>query len=163
VNIDKVYVPGVDLVEDCRLLRSFDIESVDIIYASHILDQFGRWEYLDALRRWHTLLKPQGLLYISVPDFDAIVTAYQFDTGLQRLQGLLHGGQDHPGWTRSVSWNFDSLCGDLWRAGFKPGSIRRYDWESIPDFASRDDYSQSYLPHLDKTGRLMSLNLQAEK
>jgi len=41
--------------------------------------------------------------------------------------------------------------------------IRRYDWRAT-DHAWLDDFSQAYLPHLDKErGTLVSLNVEAIK
>jgi len=41
--------------------------------------------------------------------------------------------------------------------------VRVYDWKSTEHFYV-DDYSQAYLPHMDKTnGKLMSLNVEATK
>jgi hypothetical protein len=46
-------------------------------------------------------------------------------------------------------------------AGFT--EIRHWDWRCT-EHAHIDDYSQAYLPHLDKdNGLLMSLNLEAVK
>ena len=54
-----------------------------------------------------------------------------------------------------------TLCELLQEAGFK--NPHRYDWKDT-DFAEYDDYSQAYLPHMDKeNGILMSLNLEAVK
>ena len=160
INIDKVYQPGVDVVEDARYLRSFQDGSVDTIYASHILDLFSRWEYPTVLKRWHTLLKPGGELYISTPDFESIVIRFEDTDDITELIGLLHGGQDHEGWIRSMSWTFKSLFNDLRTAGFR--GVRRYNWQDT-EFASRDDYSQAYLPHRNPAGILMSLNVVAVK
>jgi len=45
--------------------------------------------------------------------------------------------------------------------GFK--EVVRYDWRKTEHFYV-DDYSQAYLPHMDKTnGKLMSLNVEAIK
>ena len=43
--------------------------------------------------------------------------------------------------------------------------VRRYDWrETDYGKAGVDDFSQAYLPHMDKdNGRLMVLNLEARK
>lgn len=168
INIDQVYVPGVDLIEDCLILRSFRIRSVDQIYASHILDEFSRWDYMPALKRWYDILKLGGKLFLSVPDFEEIAKHY-LESGyknLRELEGLLHGGQDHPGWTRSYSWDFNLMREDLSSLGFK--DIRRYNFWEMPfcriGKEPRDDYSQAYLPPGNtETGRHMSLNVEATK
>ena len=41
--------------------------------------------------------------------------------------------------------------------------IKRYDWRNTIH-ADFDDYSQAYIPHMDKEGgKLMSLNIEATK
>ena len=49
----------------------------------------------------------------------------------------------------------------LYDVGF--WTVRTWDWRQT-DHASIDDFSQAYIPHLEKeTGSHMSLNLEAEK
>ena len=56
---------------------------------------------------------------------------------------------------------FDTLKRDLLDIGFK--SVERYNWKDTEHFYV-DDYSQAYLPHMDKAnGLLMSLNVEATK
>jgi hypothetical protein len=51
------------------------------------------------------------------------------------------------------------LSRSLLEVGFK--RVRRWDWRQV-EHGAIDDYSQAYLPHLDKDhGLLMSLNLEA--
>jgi len=53
------------------------------------------------------------------------------------------------------------LKNDLETVGF--ASIVPWEWRNV-EHSSIDDYSQSYLPHMDKeNGRLMTLNITAEK
>ena len=43
-NIDIRYLPGVDEINHVRFLRNYKNNSVDLIYACHVLEHFGRWE-----------------------------------------------------------------------------------------------------------------------
>ena len=53
-----------------------------------------------------------------------------------------------------------SLTAYLKEAGFS--EVYRWDWRST-GHAGMDDYSQAYLPHMDKdSGVLVSLNLEAK-
>jgi hypothetical protein len=55
----------------------------------------------------------------------------------------------------------DTLKNLLLECGFS--KISRYDWRST-SHSKYDDYSQAYLPHMDKeSGIHMSLNLEAVK
>lgn len=57
-----------DVVADIRNLGLPD-QSVDEIFASHVIDHFTRWVCIDMLRDWHRMLKVQGTLVIEVADF----------------------------------------------------------------------------------------------
>ena len=51
------------------------------------------------------------------------------------------------------------LTGELEELGYV--SVRRWNWRET-DHAQYDDFSQAYIPHMDKeNGTLMSLNLEA--
>jgi predicted SAM-dependent methyltransferase len=160
-NIDIRYMPGVDIVNDVKFLRSFQNETVDVIYASHVLEHFGRWDYMSVLTRWFELLKSGGTLRIAVPDFEQI-TKYYLKTGdLKKLIGPIYGGQDYDENFHHCTWDFNSLSEDLKKIGFK--LVNRYDWRTT-EHSHVDDFSQCYLPHMDKeNGLLMSLNIEAIK
>ena len=162
LNIDCRYQPGVDEINNVQFLRNYEDNSVDEIYACHVLEHLGRWNYLDALERWYEILKPGGVIKIAVPDFEAVVKIYsenKFD--LPKIRGLLYGGQDYDGNIHTWCWDTKSLSDDLESIGFK--ETQRYDWRET-DHSYIDDFSQCYLPHMDKeNGTLMSLNIKAIK
>ena len=161
INIDIQYNPYLDSQEDIRILRKYADNSVDKIYACHVLEHISRWEYLNVLKRWYTILKEGGRLRIAVPNFDACVAMYQKTKDLPLIIGLLYGGQDYPNNHHFYIWTFDTMKKDLESVGFK--NIALYDWRK-DDFWNIDDYSKSYIPHMDqKNGTLMSLNIEAFK
>lgn len=68
-------LPGenIDHVGDALNMSRFDDKTFDEIYASHILEHFDFTGSLQtALKEWHRVLKPEGKLYISVPDMDIL-------------------------------------------------------------------------------------------
>ena len=68
-TLDIVPGPEVDFVGDCRDLEQFAENSVDTIYASHVLEHVRYADELaPTLKRWHAVLKPGGNVMISVPD-----------------------------------------------------------------------------------------------
>lgn len=162
VNVDIRDGPGVDLVCDVRELP-YDDSSVDLIYASHILDHFGRDEWLGVLTHWYDKLRAGGILRMAVGDFAAICEHYMETTSLTGLFGLVVGGQRHKYDQHGMIFDYTSLSLELRLVGFC--KAYRYDWRRVePGSLGIDDYSQSYLPHMDKEhGRLMSLNIEAEK
>jgi predicted SAM-dependent methyltransferase len=162
INVDILQRPGVDVVADLRNLP-FDQNSVQMIYSCAAIEHFGRKEWLPLIEYWHSLLVPNGLLRISTMDFEACCAQYQKSGNLGELLGLLIGGQkDEYDW-HGMIFDYAILAEGLAKAGFK--NIRRYDWrETDLGISGIDDFSQAYLPHMQKkTGRLMMLNVEANK
>ena len=161
VNIDIRYLPSVDKVDNIRFLRSYAPNSVDVIYASHVLEHVGRWEYTAVLKRWFELLKPNGVLRVCVPDFEEIAKYYLRTRRIRDISGMLYAGQDYEENNHFWCWDFDQLSKELQEVGFS--AVHRYNWRDT-EHADLDDFSQSYLPHLDKeNGILLSLNVEATK
>ena len=110
------------------------------------------------------MLKPGGILRLSVPDFAACAAIYYehgLADGLSGLIGLIIGGQRNEHDYHKMIFDEDFLRNDLLEIGFC--EVRRWDWRAT-EHAQVDDYSQAHIPHLHKEdGKLMSLNLEAVK
>ncbi len=89
INIDARALPEVDEVDDVKTLQKFDINTVDLIYASHILEHITRLEYTNVLSRWYDLLKEGGVLRIAVPDIEKVFEHYSLNKDLRTLRGFL--------------------------------------------------------------------------
>ncbi|MHB8970185.1 MAG: tetratricopeptide repeat protein, partial [Pirellulaceae bacterium] len=70
-HIDLLAAPHVDLLHRVDSLPFVD-NSVGLIYASHLLEHFGRNEVEGVLREWYRVLRPGGLVRLAVPDFAAV-------------------------------------------------------------------------------------------
>jgi predicted SAM-dependent methyltransferase len=161
IHIDVRKLPHVDYVASADKLDMFEDNSVDLVYACHILEHFRRNQLYSVLREWHRVLKHGAILRIAVPDFEKLVEVYLKTNDLKLILGLLVGRQDYPENTHYEVFDFNYLSDILTEIGFK--NIHRYDWRQTihKDY---DDYSQAYIPHLDKEhGILVSLNIEAEK
>ena len=169
------YIPGfyhVDIVAGPHIDRSGQVDDlaflpdgmVELIYACHVLEHFGRYEVGAVLREWHRVLRAGGVLRLSVPDFAAVVKMYASEglgDGMSGLVGLVSGGQRTPYDYHKMIFDEPLLTTLLRRVGF--AAVQPWDWRHT-EHAHIDDYSQAYLPHLDKErGQLMSLNLEAVK
>lgn len=160
VNVDIQDGPAVDRVADLRRLP-FETASVDLVYSCAAIEHFGRHEWTGVLSEWARVLRPGGLLRLSTADFEAAVARYLETRNLPELLGLLIGGQkDDYDW-HGMIFDFEVLRVGLEQAGFR--DVRRYDWRKTEiGELGIDDYSQAYLPHMDKeSGRLMMLNVEA--
>ena len=163
-HIDAQPYSHVDRVGRIERLDFIPDNCVELIYACHVLEHFGRFEITDVLKEWRRVLQPKGVLRLSVPDFAACAAIYYehgLENGLTGLVGLVSGGQRGPYDYHKMIFDEPFLTGLLRQVGFQ--EVRWWDWRET-DHAHIDDYSQAHLPHLDKeNGRLMSLNLEAVK
>jgi predicted SAM-dependent methyltransferase len=163
-HVDIIEAPHIDYRCSVDNLCDFSDASVDMIYASHVLEHFGRHEVLPVLKGWYRVLKPGGLLRIAVPDFAAVVALYEqegLQDGFSGLVGLICGGQRNQYDFHKIIFDQKFLTYLLEKVGFR--DVNRWDWRTT-EHANIDDFSQSYIPHMDKTGgTLVSLNLEALK
>lgn len=163
IHVDALPAHHVDIVGPVELLP-MDDASVSLIYASHVLEHFGRFEYRAVLEEWFRVLKSGGILRLSVPDF-AVCAAIYYESGLadglSGLVGLIVGGQRDSYDYHKMIFDEAFLRRDLLDIGFR--EVRRWDWRAT-EHADVDDYSQAHIPHMQKeNGRLMSLNIEAVK
>tara|TARA_Y100001938_G_scaffold133132_1_gene192182 strand:+ start:2173 stop:2736 length:564 start_codon:yes stop_codon:yes gene_type:complete len=147
----------------------YEDETVDLIYASHVLEYFDREEAIDVLTEWTRVLKKGGVLRIAVPDFESMAIMYVMgkntldNTKLSSFLGPLYGKMqmgDDIIYHKTV-YDFEELSTLLSSAGIQ--NIARYDWRDT-EHCDFDDHSQAYIPHMDKdNGTLISLNVEGTK
>ena len=143
----------------------FQDNSVDIIYNSHVFEYFDRDECKDILKEWYRVLKKGGILRIGVPDFEACAKLYvNKEYPLDKFVGMFYGKwqiNDNKFVYHKTIYDFVSLKKVLEEAKFK--NIRKWDWRNV-EHGHIDDYSQAYIPHMDKdNGVLISLNVECDK
>lgn len=160
LHVDAIRYDHLDYVGDISKLYFIESNTVSEIYASHVLEHFKRADLPIVLAEWKRVLKPNGLLRLSVPNFAAIVDQYRESNSLEGLQGLLYGGQTYEYNFHHIAFDFKHISEILNNNGFI--NIVHYDWRKFLP-AGFDDYSRAYIPHMDESGRLMSLNLIAHK
>lgn len=148
---------------DIVCLKQFENETVDLIYASHVIEYFDRFEILEVLKEWKRILKPRGTLRIAVPDFEKISNLYNSGIELERFLGPLFGRMemnDERIYHKTV-YDFRTLKKLLLELNFV--DIERFDWRQT-EHSHFDDHSQAYFPHMDKeNGTLISLNIECRK
>lgn len=161
INVDIRDLPGINLVTPADKLEAFPDNTIDLIYACHVLEHYARRDTMRVLQEWRRVLKPEGTLRLSVPDFAACVQAYYKRAPLALLLGHIVGGQEYPGNAHLMVFDLDYLSTLLSEVGFR--RIRVYDCHKT-DHHHFDDRSMGYFPHMDtKKGLLMSLNMEADK
>jgi len=142
----------------------FEGGTVELVYASHVLEYFDREEAVDVLKEWKRVLVPEGTLRVAVPDFEAMVRLYvETSASLDKFLGPLYGRMnmgDKKIYHKTVYDEY-SLKALLFENGFR--NIVLYNWRDT-EHSHIDDHSQAYLPHMDKeSGALMSLNVECRK
>jgi len=161
VHIDAIDYPHIDHVASIDNLSFIANDSVDLIYNCHVLEHFKRRDVSRVLIEWRRILKPGGTLRISVPDFAKLCEVYQKYGNLDLVLGALFGRQDYLYNIHYNVFDFRVLERELLAAGFT--DVRRYDWRKT-EHAAVDDYSQAFVPHMDKeNGILISLNVECNK
>lgn len=142
----------------------FENDSIDLIYASHVIEYFDREEIGSILLEWWRVLKRGGILRLAVPDFCKIAKLYRDEgTQLRLFLGPLYGRMlvDDKYIYHKTTYDYDGLQEVLGNAKFR--NVREWDWRET-EHSQFDDHSQAHLPHMIKdTGTLISLNVEAEK
>lgn len=95
-NIDARPTDAADMVMDISTLDHIENNTVDLIYACHVLEHFklaGDNSYLNVLSNWVSKLKVGGIIKLSVPNIDSV------------LKGITENRTD-----RSKTYDFLRLC-----------------------------------------------------
>ena len=129
-------------------------EGADLIYWCHGLEHVPRPLVVTTLRKLYSLLRPRGILRLSLPDFKVMAELYLLgDLPLSKIIGPIMGRQDYPENTHYGIYDSETLYALLTEAGFV--NVHSYDPRAVwpPGF---DDYSLAVME-----GRFISLNAEA--
>lgn len=150
--------PEVDYVTNANDLSQFESNSVEVIYASHVLEHFYYGidnELINTLKEWYRVLKPEGQLLISVPDLRTLCWLYLHPNLMplerHQLMRIIFGGQTNIYDVHKVGFDFEILVLYLEEAGF-------HEYEQVSEFKLFSDCSS-----LRIVGTLISLNVIATK
>lgn len=164
-HVDVEAFPHIDFVSGIDDLSQFNDDSVEEIYCSHALEYFDRQAVGSVLKEWHRVMRVGARLYVTVPDFDALIRVYGITSRLPSVIGPLFGRWENSDDTlyHKTVWNYLDLKNELESSGF--GTVTRFDpVKYLSDInPSYDDYSLAYFPHMDRTGIQISLALVATK
>lgn len=160
-HLDMVQAPH---IKSCDIFLSYyEDNSIDIIYASHILEYFDPVTTDVMLRSWRQKLKPGGLLQIAVPDFKALCEMYiEEHSPIEDLLGPMFGRiipAAGPIIYHRTAFDLRSLSKHLHNAGFD--QIKQIETGFYKQFK---DCSWAYLPDRNyEDGDLISLNVKCYK
>ena len=102
-------------------LSEYKRGGADLIYASHFIEYFDRTEAVDVITVWRKVLKDQGILRLSVPNFSKLCSSYGQFGLLKDIYGPLYGKMrmgDRWIYHKTV-YDYNSLYQLLGDCGFK--------------------------------------------
>lgn len=159
INIDARAMPNVHFIHEVQHLPMLKDDSVDLLYASHLVEHIPRDELKETFFEWKRVLKPGGILRIGVPDFDKLVEVYRLSgNAVESIVNQLLG-QDAPYDDHHTIWNFDYARELFEGAGFH--DIRRWDPANAGHHAFTDKTGRSMI--VNGQGISISLNVEAMK
>ncbi|MHB8904519.1 MAG: class I SAM-dependent methyltransferase [Melioribacteraceae bacterium] len=160
INVDSRFFPHIHHISQVQKLPFFPDNYADLIYTSHTLEHIQMLDIKDVLVEWKRVLKPGGILRISVPDFDKILTVYTSnDNSIEVIWKPLMGGQEYKENSHYSVFNYNYLEKMLIGSGFQ--EIRNWDPAKVKNH-NFDDWSSSYL-EINDVKYPISLNIEAIK
>ncbi len=144
----------IDFIGDITDLSQFDENSIEEIYASHILEHVTQEDMKATLKGIYRVLQKNGKFYVSVPDMDILCRLFlniRDPKARFHIMRMIFGGQTDKYDFHYFGWNISFLKGYLIGAGFK--NVKR-----VKNFELFKDTSE-YAPY----GQPISLNVIAYK
>lgn len=159
INVDAVPFKHTHILGDIARLPMFPDNSIDLLYASHVIEHLPRKELLPVLKEWFRVLKPGGVLRFGVPNFDALIEMYEAsgrDVNSIVNQTL---GQDEPYDDHHTLWNATFAHEIMKTAGFT--LVREWSPENV----AHHDFHDKTNRFFESNGKhiAFSLNLEAIK
>jgi len=153
LNIQKK--EGVDFVGDISDLSQFENNSMEEIYASHVLEHVDQQNIEKTLKGIYRILQEGGKFYVSVPDLDVLCRIFINKDAPTKakfhVMRMIFGGQTDKFDYHYFGWNYEFMNNYLTEAGFKKT-------EKVTTFNLFNDTS-NFAPY----GPLISLNVIAYK
>jgi predicted SAM-dependent methyltransferase len=161
IHIDVQDYDHIDYNSNIDNLSMFEDNSINIIYACHVLEHFKRKEVKNVLKEWYRVLEKWWILRVSVPWFEEMLNIYNKYNDINLILWPLIWWQKNIYDFHYMLFDFKNISSLLKEAWFS--IIKKYDWRDT-EHSNIDDYSQSYIPHMDKENWLpVSLNIEAVK
>jgi SAM-dependent methyltransferase len=156
INVDARGFPHTHYIHDVQDLSMFKNESVDLLYASHLLEHVPRSEVRKTLSEWYRVLKDGGILRFGVPNFDNLIEIYQVSgKDVDSIVNQLMGGDgvydDH-----HTIWNIAYAKKNLERVGFS--EVR--EWS--PNEVEHHNFTDKTMRKFMFNGKEINISLNVE-
>lgn len=141
INVDAIPFSHIHYVQDVEDLSILPNKYADLIYASHVLEHTSHSNSFKVLKEWYRVLREEGILRLSVPDFDKLIEVYSAEKrDIQAIMCPLMGGQGYAYNFHKSVFNKKYLTELLLSVGFK--EVRKWNPEEVElhtfdDWASR--------------------------
>lgn len=160
INVDTRFFSHIHYIHNVENLPMFKNDFADLIYASHVLEHISMLKLKEVLNEWKRVLKPKGVLRLSVPDFERIIDIYYSNNkNIEYIWMPLLGSQEYKENSHFSVFNFSFIKNLLNEVGFSeirvwdPTTADHHDFE---DWASKDI-------HINDKSYPISLNVEALK
>ena len=144
-----------DYIGNIEDLTQFENETIDEIYASHIIEHINQKKMQNTFKGIFRILKKGGKFYVSVPDLEILCHFFVSPLANKKIKfhtmRMIYGGQIDNYDYHYFGWNYEFMNDYLRGAGFS--EVKRVD-----SFGLFDDTSE-YKPY----GFPISLNVIAIK
>lgn len=161
INLDARPLPHIHIVsKDIFSLKMIPDASLDMVYMCHVLEHVPRGQVLRTIREIGRVLIRNGILRISVPDFDHIINLYkESGSEINSIAPALMGGQNYEFNFHYSVFNHNHLAALLTDGGFQ--DVRNWDPRNCEhhDF---DDWASKYI-YLNERPFPISLNIEGKK
>jgi len=160
INIDARDMKHIHIVKNDLFLNEFVDETLEMIYMCHVLEHVSHKDVVEYLKHYYNKLKTDGILRLSVPDFDKIIQIYNASGKVcDSIKTALMGGQGYAYNYHYSVFNAQSLTSLLEEAGFK--TIRVWNPKDEEEFNNVDWSSRKINYDFGKFE--ISLNIEAVK
>lgn len=153
-NLDTRSMDGVDHISEAYPLP-FDDASFDLVYSSHVLEHFEKAKTQDVVTEWARVLKPGGILRLSVPSLENLIKIYELSGDIDYIIGPLMGGQTYQQNYHYNAFDQKKLTTYLEAAGCE--AVHTWDYRRT-SHSKYFDFSQATTWEIP-----ISLNLEARK
>lgn len=121
-NFNAQQKPDVDIIGNIKDLSQFENESIDEIYASHVLEHVDIRSTPSTIKGIYRVLKKGGKFYVSVPDMDVLCHFFLSPLASNEIKHhimtIIFGGQIDNYDYHYFGWNYGFMNDYLKEAGF---------------------------------------------
>ncbi len=147
LNIQKKN--GVDFIGDISDLSQFSENSVEEIYASHVVEHVEQSKIESTFKGIYRVLKDNGKFYISVPDMEVLCRIFISKEAPKSAKihtlRMIYGGQIDKYDFHYFGWSYELLKDTVTKVGFKKiEKVKSFGlFDDTSDFAPYDNGKES--------------------